>query len=78
MLKVFKDFKDIATPIGPQVLAYSVLYFFLLSQVHVCAQHKRLGFIPIASIDGILTQTISGKSLLAVRIPGFALDIRWH
>jgi hypothetical protein len=26
-----------------------------LSQVHVCAQHKRLGFIPIASIDGIVT-----------------------
>ena len=71
MLKVCDDFKDNATPIGQQVLAYSVLYFLLLSQVHVCAQHKRL-------VDEILTQTISGKSPLAVRIPGFALDIRWH
>ena len=42
VLKVCNDFKDNATPIGQQVLAYSVLYFFLLSQVHVCAQHKRL------------------------------------
>ena len=71
MLKVFNDFKDIATPIGQQVLAYCIILLPLVTGA--CVPRTSAW-----SIDGILTQTISGKSLLAVRIPGLALDIRWH
>jgi len=62
-------------------------YFFPLLQVHVFFGPAQAWDLPKAKypMNGgfhggfpMAFKLISGKSLLVVRIPGFALDIRWR